>query len=1247
MAIPDQESLAKIIAMVTESVTKELCKSSSSFTMVGDEDIKMMSHFTMLQTRLKEYNGEICFSKYVQKYGPELEEVEELTSKLHRILLANIQVMQDTPPGYWNILHGLPDSVQKQEIEKKIARGKISSFKEILEYLKKHEDEEMVKVNKVEVKSQIINKKVFEKKKERKCYVCGACDHIKPQCPSLSEVYTKRCDNCQLFGHLAIVCKKVHHNNKNLQYKVLFLSSTCNENFYEYLSFNKVKIKFLVDSGADANFIRVLSYANEVIDILGKWKTYHGEFLVVRNGFDNLLGKEWMKKNSYQFKYVNQLAKEKPMSEIMASKHVELFKDELGTIKGQQIHLKVKENVKPIYCEARRVPFSRMEPVKKCLEQMVQKGVLIPVDNPEWSAPIVVVSKRVGEDASTEEKLNAIRICPDFSTGLNEVLEEERITTRTMEELLALCPKGKHWTVVDVRDAFHSFEIAPDSRKYVSISTPFGHYQYTRMAFGLKVAPIVFQKFMNDLLAPVKTASAWQDDILIVNDNYEDHLRDVDAVLTLMENVGLKLKLTKCAFNKNEVPYLGYILSNKGKRLDPNRYKDLLNMKSPVNQTQLHSFIGMLAYYGNYIPNLHLHKPVLSCLLKKGCPFKWGVKEETAFKAIKDSLVIEALEHYSFELPLVLMTDSSEYGIGSSLNHRMSNGDLKPIAFYAKTLTDTEVNYQICEKEGLAVVLSIERFHQYLSGRKFTLMTDNRGLECIFKTSKGMSKVQAKRIARWRLQLLEYDFDVQLTKSASMGPADSLSRLIMAEKENLNDDEIMVARIKNNKQVELQLNLLSIRNESSIDELIKEIKVCMDAGSWPKRTNSLIRFYKKYRTMIEEVDGVLYINGRILLPNNLRSKALQEAHEGHLGITNMSRKLRIKYIWHGLDTDVKNFVRLCIACQNISNCHSVPDEDWPKTQRPMQRIHVDHFYFEGKPYLLLKDVYSGWIEVTSVKSLHTNVTIQWFNLIFRRLGFPQCLVTDQAPVFNSCEIEQYCRDVGIVKMTSHAYHAASNGTAERAVQHVKNILKKGKIDNVENLESYLNNCLIEYHELPKDNGRTPAQDMLNRDLRTNETVYEHPDHTKDNPFCNVVNIWYYDVITKTWIPGTIEKLIGSRGARVVVENGTKSKDVHVTHLRQRFINVENCFPFSNAEDEEDEPQKVETSSLFEEKCIQVESSSEEKAFDVITKVEDDKIEEENLRIGLESEISLPSLSDIDDSKENSDYTYSPSEEVSE
>uniref|UniRef100_A0A0K0FHD6 RNA-directed DNA polymerase n=1 Tax=Strongyloides venezuelensis TaxID=75913 RepID=A0A0K0FHD6_STRVS len=646
-------------------------------------------------------------------------------------------------------------------------------------------------------------------------------------------------------------------------------------------------------------------------------------------------------------------------------------------------------------------------------------------------------------------------------------------------------------------------------------------------------------------------------------------------------------------------------------------------MKSPVNQLQLHSFIGMLAYYGNYIPNLYLHKPILSCLLKKGCPFKWGVKEETAFKAIKDSLVTEVLEHYSFELPLVLMTDSSEYGIGSSLNHRMPNGDLKPIAFYAKTLTDTEINYQICEKKGLAAVLSIKRFHQYLSGRKFTLMTDNRDLECIFKTSKGMSKVQVKRIARWRLQLLEYDFDVQLTKSASMGPADSLSRLIMTEKENLKDDEIMVARIKNNKQVEAQLNLLSIRYESSIDELIKEIKMCMDTGSWPKRTNSSIRFYRKYRTMIEEVDEVLYINDRILLPNSLRSKALQEAHEGHMGIINMSRKLRIKYIWHGLDTDVKNFVRLCTACQNVSNRRLIPDENWPKTIRPMQRIHVDHFYFEGKPYLLLKDVYSGWIEVTSVKSLHANVTIQWFNLIFRRLGFPQCLVTDQAPVFNSCEMEQYCRDVGIVKMISHAYHAASNGTAERAVQHVKNILIKGKIDNVEDLESYLNNCLIEYHELQKDNGRTPAQDTLNRDLRTNEI--------------------YYDVITKTWIPGVIEKLIGSRGARVVIENGTKAKDIHVTHLRQRFINVEKRLLYS---DEEDELQKIETPQLIE-KCSPAKGFSKEKVFDVMTKKEDDKIADEKLLVELESEISFPSLSNIDDGQENSDYTYSPSEEASE
>jgi hypothetical protein len=220
-------------------------------------------------------------------------------------------------------------------------------------------------------------------------------------------------------------------------------------------------------------------------------------------------------------------------------------------------------------------------------------------------------------------------------------------------------------------------------------------------------------------------------------------------------------------------------------QVDPDKVKAITTMPHPNNVTELKSFLGMVNFYGKFIQNLSSHLAPLYELLKKGKFWKWDKEQDLAFKRVKVFLSdTNALAHFDMAAETVLSVDASAHGLGALLAQRARDGDPaapaaaeRVVAYASRSLTTCERHYSQIDKEALAIIFAIEKFHQYLYGRKFILRTDHKPLVSIFGPNIGIPSAAASRLQRWAIKLSAYDFTIEYV-STDRNTADVLSRLI-------------------------------------------------------------------------------------------------------------------------------------------------------------------------------------------------------------------------------------------------------------------------------------------------------------------------------------------------------------------------------------------------------------------------------------------------------------------------------------
>ncbi|XP_055721195.1 uncharacterized protein K02A2.6-like [Salvelinus fontinalis] len=544
------------------------------------------------------------------------------------------------------------------------------------------------------------------------------------------------------------------------------------------------------------------------------------------------------------------------------------------------------------------------------IDRLLAEDIIVPVKFSEWAAPVVPILKPDG----------SIRLCGDYKLTVNRVSSLEQYPIPKVEDLLSTLTGGQQFTKLDMSHAYQQVLMDKASQKYLTINTHRGMFTYKRLPFGVSSAPAIFQRTMEGILQGIPKVAVYLDDILVTGVTKEEHLRNLGEVLRRMEDAGLRLKRSKCTLLADEVQYLGHKVDAKGLHTVKAKVRAVVEAPAPTNVTELKAYLGLLNYYNRFLPNLSTLLAPLHQLLRKDVAWKWSERQEEAFAKSKVLLQsAEVLVHYSADRDLILSCDASSYGVGAVLSHRMENGAEKPIGFMSRTLSPAEKKYSQLDKEGLAVIFGIQRFHKYLYGRTFTIVTDHKPLISLFHEQKPVPQMVSPRVQRWNVWLRAYEYRIIYKPGRYHGNADALSRLPVPEiisQEEENDQVLMIDVLD-----DAQVNTAQIRQWTSKDVTLSQVHAFILKG-WPTVTEPQIMPYYTRRLALSVRDGCVLWGSRVVIPPQGRGLLLKLLHQSHPGMSRMKGLARSYVWWPKMDHDVENEVSRCEDCQ--SNRKSPP-----------------------------------------------------------------------------------------------------------------------------------------------------------------------------------------------------------------------------------------------------------------------------------------------------------------------------------
>ncbi|XP_031332218.1 uncharacterized protein K02A2.6-like [Photinus pyralis] len=699
--------------------------------------------------------------------------------------------------------------------------------------------------------------------------------------------------------------------------------------------------------------------------------------VITRNTRANLLGRNWFDALKIEISGINKIEVNSSLDELVLE-FQEVFSEGLGQYKGPPIKFALDPSIAPVSCRARNIPFALRGKVEAELEKLVRQGVLQPIDHSEWSSPIVPVVKSSGE----------IRICADYKATINKALRVPAYPMPVINEILASLGECKRFAKLDLAQAYQQLSVDENAAKAQAVITHRGLFKVNRLQFGVNVAPQLFQKFINSRLAGIDGVFPYFDDILVCARDERQILDRLPEVLQRLQQDGLKLKRAKCVFNVQEIEFLGFRIDSEGIRPTQEKVKAIWATPEPTCKKELQAFLGLLNFYHTFLKGKADIVEPLHRLLDEDKPWEWTGIHKIAFESVKSLVTSDSLlVHYNLELPLVMVCDASPWGVGIVLSHIMPGGVEAPIAFHSQTLSATQRNYAQLDREAFAIIAGIKKFHKYLYGREFTIITDHKPLLGLLGATKPTPERLSPRMLRWILFLANYQYELEYRPGAKIQHADALSRLpvssIGADPEGLGDVlmiEMMPEKILNAEQVE---------KLTGKDLILSRVRDWLLKG-WPSDIPPEYIPFRNKRAELSVYKNCVLWGSRVVIPEKARQQAVELLHATHQGIVRMKALARSYMWWPGLDQDIEKIVKECKKCQEVGHAPPrAPIHPWEWASDPWSRIHVDHAGpIKGQNFLIVVDSYSKWLEVKKVPSVSSGATICALREIFATHGCP-------------------------------------------------------------------------------------------------------------------------------------------------------------------------------------------------------------------------------------------------------------------
>nr|XP_034315954.1 uncharacterized protein LOC117685617 [Crassostrea gigas] len=424
-------------------------------------------------------------------------------------------------------------------------------------------------------------------------------------------------------------------------------------------------------------------------------------------------------------------------------------------------HKIVVTSSEPVRVKPYPIPFSTEKTITEEVQKMLQLNVIEPSSSP-YSAPVVIARKKDGTN----------RFCIDYRR-LNCATVFDAEPMPSPESIFSKMTGKNFVSKIDLSKGYWQVLMADESKPLTAFSTPSGLYQFRTMPFGLVNAPATFSRMMRKLLQGMNGVENFIDDVIVFTDTFEEHLHILKTVFERLRDAGLAARPTKCFIGFDKIDCLGHMVGNKCLEPEQDKIDAVRNAPIPQTKKQVRAFLGLAGFYRKFIPNFSAIAIPLSDLTKKGQPNKviWTESQQRAFDTLKHMLSERPiLKLPEFNEIFILRTDAADDGIGAVLL-QMEDDEKLPVAYASRKLQPREKAYAVIEKECLAVVWGIQKFHQYLYGREFLLETDHQPLTYLNK-----AKTENSRLMRWALQLQPYRFRIIAIKGSENVGADYLSR---------------------------------------------------------------------------------------------------------------------------------------------------------------------------------------------------------------------------------------------------------------------------------------------------------------------------------------------------------------------------------------------------------------------------------------------------------------------------------------
>ena len=770
----------------------------------------------------------------------------------------------------------------------------------------------------------------------------------------------------------------------------------------------------------------------------------------------------------------------------------------------------------------RRIPPAMVQSVREHLKEMLDLGVIRPSNSP-FASNVVLVKKKDG----------TLRFCIDLRRLNNNTIKDSYALPRTEETFDAL-HGSCIFSTLDLKSSYWQVEIEENDKHKTAFRVGnLGFFECNRMPFGLTNAPATFQRLIETCMGDLHLNSCllYLDDIVVFSKSFEEHLTRLEAVFQRLHQAGLKLKTSKCHFFKQSIKYLGHIISAKGVHTDPDKISTVRDWPVPISAKELLSFLGFVGYYRRFIRNFsQIARPLYEVTTGvpskrnkiKICPgFRWGPEQEDAFKKLKD-LVTSApvLAFANFNKPFILHTDASAESLGACLYQQQDDNTERPVAFASRGLSPSERNYPAYKLEFLSLKWAVtDKFHDYLYGVPFHVITDNNPLTYIFTTAKLDATSQ-----RWVSALSNYQFSIEYRSGKLNQDADGLSRIRWPEALNIQHvscnsvqallsastlpagcSEALVMSHKAIQDIEgLYIGKHTSRDWARIhhrDPTISQVVQHLRGAKVQNfQHNEAFQSFLREKDKLVIVKGVLYrkrlcdniIKFQLVLPEEYRKAALQGCHDqvGHLGRDRTLELLRDRYFWPGMTKEASDYVAHCERCIR----RKIPPNRAPliniSSSFPLELVCIDYLSLESckggiEDILVVTDHFTKYAQAYPTKGQQaTTVAKVLYDNFFMHYGFPAKLHSDQGRQFEGKVIAALCDLAGIEKTRTSPYHPMGNGLTERFNRTLINMLGTLDPDQKSDWKKYIPSLVHAYNCTRHDStGFSPYELMFNRQPR--------------------------------------------------------------------------------------------------------------------------------------------------------------------